>query len=76
MLHVPARWTPGARLPLVLAFHGAASDPQNLRAVSGLDAVADERDVLVAYPEAAVGDWNTQCLECGSNAVVDDVREP
>lgn len=75
LLHVPAGWAPGARLPLVLAFHGAASDPQNLRAVSGLSAVADEHDVLVAFPAAAVGDWNTGCLECGSNAVIDDVDD-
>lgn len=75
LLHVPAGWSAGADLPLVLAFHGAGSDPTNLRTVSGLGAVADELDFLVAYPEAATGDWNTECLECGSDAVVDEIDD-
>ena len=75
LLQVPTGWSAGADLPLVLAFHGAGSDPTNLRTVSGLGAVADELDFLVAYPEAATGDWNTECLECGSNAVVDEIDD-
>ncbi|HUF89019.1 MAG TPA: PHB depolymerase family esterase [Gemmatimonadota bacterium] len=74
-LHVPAGWTPGAERPLVLAFHGLQSGPENLRAVSGLDAVADELGVVVAYPAAARGDWNTECLNCGSDAVVDQIDD-
>jgi polyhydroxybutyrate depolymerase len=75
LLHVPASWRAGTDLPLVLAFHGVGSDPANLRTVAGLGAVADELDFLVAYPAAATGDWNTECLECGSNAVVDEIDD-
>jgi polyhydroxybutyrate depolymerase len=75
ILHVPAGWRAGTDLPLVLAFHGTGSDPANLRTVAGLGAVADELDFLVAYPAAATGDWNTECLECGSNAVVDEIDD-
>jgi polyhydroxybutyrate depolymerase len=75
LLYVPSGWSAGTDLPLVLAFHGAGSDPANLRTVAGLGAVADELDLLVAYPAAATGDWNTECLECGSNAVVDEIDD-
>ena len=74
-LHVPAGWTPGSESPLVLAFHGIQSGPANLRTVSGLDAVADDHGVVVAYPAAARGDWNTECLDCGSDAVVDQIDD-
>jgi polyhydroxybutyrate depolymerase len=75
LLHVPTGWSEGTDLPLVLAFHGAGGDPTNLRTVSGLGAVADELGFLVVYPAAATGDWNTECLECGSNAVVDEIDD-
>jgi polyhydroxybutyrate depolymerase len=72
---VPSGWNPGEELPLVLAFHGILSSPANLRSVSGLDAVADQLGAVVAYPAAARGDWNTECLECGSDAVVDEIDD-
>ena len=74
-LHVPTGWSPGQERPLVLAFHGVQSDPANLRATSGLDAVADQLGVIVVYPGAATGDWNTECLECGSDAVIDEIDD-
>ena len=75
LLHVPPGWTAGSELPLVLAFHGAQSDPANLRAVSRLDEIADQSSVVVAYPAAALGDWNTECLQCGSDAVVEEIDD-
>jgi polyhydroxybutyrate depolymerase len=74
-LHVPPAWSSGAALPLVLAFHGAQSSPAGLRSASGLDPAADELGVVVAYPAAARGDWNTECLECGSDAVLDEIDD-
>jgi polyhydroxybutyrate depolymerase len=74
-LHVPPVWSPGAELPLVLAFHGVQSSPAQLRAASALDPAADELGIMVAYPAAARGDWNTECLECGSDAVLDEIDD-
>lgn len=74
-LHVPPGWNPAAEMPLVLAFHGALSSPAQLRDVSGLDDVADQSGVVVAYPAAALGDWNTECLQCGSDAVVQEIDD-
>ena len=75
ILHVPPGWTADAGLPLVLAFHGALSGPVQLQTVSGLDDVADQSGVVVAYPAAALGDWNTECLQCGSDAVVEEIDD-
>ncbi|HJR54342.1 MAG TPA: PHB depolymerase family esterase [Gemmatimonadota bacterium] len=75
VLHVPPGWSADAGLPLVLAFHGALSNPAQLQGVSGLDAVADQAGVVVAYPAAALGDWNTECLQCGSDAVVEEIDD-
>ncbi|HJU86656.1 MAG TPA: PHB depolymerase family esterase [Gemmatimonadota bacterium] len=75
LLHVPSGWTADSKLPLVLAFHGVQSDPVHLRNVSGLDDVADRSGVVIAYPAAALGDWNTGCLQCGSNAVVEEIDD-
>lgn len=75
VLHVPPGWTADAGLPLVLAFHGALSGPLQLQAVSGLDDVADRSGVVVAYPAAALGDWNTDCVQCGSDAVVEEIDD-
>lgn len=74
-LHVPPGWSADAGLPLVLAFHGALSSPPHLRAVSRLDDVADQSGVVVAYPAAALGDWNTECLQCGSDAVLEEIDD-
>lgn len=75
VLHVPPAWSLDAELPLVLAFHGAQSSPAQLRAASALDAAADELGAVVAYPAAALGDWNTECLECGSDAVLEEIDD-
>jgi polyhydroxybutyrate depolymerase len=74
-LHVPPAWSQDADLPLVLAFHGVQSSPAQLRAASALDAAADELGAVVAYPAAALGDWNTECLECGSDAVLEEIDD-
>jgi polyhydroxybutyrate depolymerase len=48
-LHVPATITPEEPVPLVIVLHGASQDGNAIRRLSGFDAVADERGVLVAY---------------------------
>jgi polyhydroxybutyrate depolymerase len=48
-IHVPPDITPEQAVPLVIVFHGAGEDANDIRALSGFDAVADERGVLVAY---------------------------
>jgi polyhydroxybutyrate depolymerase len=70
LLHVPAAPT-GA---LVLAFHGGGQFASQMREISGLDAVADREQFIVAYPEAFERSWadgrNTTAAE---RQGVDDV---
>jgi len=60
VLHAP----PGAAAeprPLLVAFHGTGESGREMERSAGLDAVADRRGFLVAYPDAAVGNWAEGC---------------
>jgi polyhydroxybutyrate depolymerase len=48
-------------VPLVLAFHGTGESGAALRAETGLDRLAARDGFLVAYPDAAVGNWAEGC---------------
>lgn len=76
-LHVPASYEPGDPLPLVIAIHGVPSNGREMQAITAFDLFADRRSFVVAYPNAAIDDWNTGCIQCFSAAVdrnIDDVR--
>ena len=61
VLHAPAAVPAGASAPLLLAFHGTGESGEAMRRSVGLDSLADERGMLVAYPDAAVGNWAEDC---------------
>jgi polyhydroxybutyrate depolymerase len=67
--HVPSQ-TP---VPLLLVLHGLFLDPATTEASSGLDRVADDEDVAVAYPSGLDGSWNagTCCGPSGARRVND-----
>lgn len=75
LLHVPPSPASSAFPPLVLAFHGVPSGPEQIRSITGFDALADREGFVVAYPQA-VDDWWTGCANCNSRAFllnIDDV---
>jgi polyhydroxybutyrate depolymerase len=75
LLHVPPGIGSNASPPLVLAFHGVPSGPQEIRSITGFDPLADQEGFVVAYPQA-VDDWWTGCANCNSSAFllnIDDV---
>jgi polyhydroxybutyrate depolymerase len=61
---------------VVLNFHGFTSDPFQEALLSGMNAAAEARGMIVAYPAGIANSWNAgQC--CGLSAwttMVDDVR--
>jgi polyhydroxybutyrate depolymerase len=57
-VHVPRRTELGPAAPLVLVFHGSSQNAEQIRALSGLDAAADEAGFIVAYLEAPMGAWD------------------
>lgn len=75
LLHVPPDVGSTTSPPLLLAFHGVPSGPQEIRSITGFDALADRERFVVAYPQA-VDDWWTGCANCNSQAFllnIDDV---
>ena len=52
-LHVPTTIKPEEAVPLVIVLHGLGQDGNDIRRLSGFDAVADERGGLVAYLDGA-----------------------
>lgn len=55
LLHVP-RGATGPR-PLLLAFHGQASQGAQLERMSRLSALADQSGLVIAYPDGVEGGW-------------------
>ncbi|MFC6019036.1 alpha/beta hydrolase family esterase [Plantactinospora solaniradicis] len=52
MLHAPPGYRPGTPTPLVVALHGTDQSVEALGRTSGLNALADKENFLVAYPQA------------------------
>lgn len=50
-LYVPASYDPGAGTPVVLNFHGTGGSPEAMIVLSAMNDHADERGILVVYPE-------------------------
>jgi polyhydroxybutyrate depolymerase len=61
LLHLPSEM-PAANLPVILAYHGMWSSPEELQYVSDFNALADEYGFIVLYPRSLmIGDnlqWN------------------
>ncbi len=53
--HRPPGFRPG--LPVVLAFHGGGGTAAGMARISGLDAVADQHDFVVVYPQGVGNSW-------------------
>jgi polyhydroxybutyrate depolymerase len=79
LVHVPASYDRRRAYPLVLAFHGGASNPAVMRRFSGLDEKADEAGFVVAYPSGSgrlprALTWDAgKCCGYASGNKVDDV---
>lgn len=61
-MHAPPDYKPDDRLPLVVALHYNPGDARGMKALTGLDATADEEGFLVVYPEAT--DFGFNALDC------------
>jgi polyhydroxybutyrate depolymerase len=50
-VHVPRGYTGHRPLPLIVNLHGSSSTAAKQESLTGLDALADQRDFIVAYPQ-------------------------
>lgn len=73
-LFVPTTYDPAANAPLVLNFHGLFGSPSQQADFSQFDPAAQDRGMLVAYPEGIGSSFNAGVC-CGTASVtgVDDV---
>src|SRR5438105_1159926 len=60
-IHLPSA-APKANLPVVLCYHGTGGTGASMKTVTGFNALADQNNFIVVYPQAVVigGDiqWN------------------
>ena len=68
-VHAPPSYQQGTALPVVIAMHFSPGSAEAIQSMAGLDARADQRGFLVAYPEGLSGSYNA--LVCCGNE--DDV---
>ncbi len=61
VLVAPASAPPRAGWPVLLVFHGTGSSGAGMRTLAGLDGAVARGETLVAYPDAAVGNWAEGC---------------
>jgi polyhydroxybutyrate depolymerase len=64
-VHTPPGFEATDSLPLLIALHGVPGTGLTMRIITGFDAIADELRFVVAYPDAAFGEWTVGC-ECSS----------
>jgi polyhydroxybutyrate depolymerase len=72
LLHAPPGYQPGQRLPLVVALHFFPGDGTGMQQLTGLDALADKENFLVAYPDGLNGGFNA-LICCGTEKDVEFV---
>jgi polyhydroxybutyrate depolymerase len=61
-------------MPLVVVMHGAFGTPEQTRAATGWDALADREGFVVAYPAGAGRTWNAgRCCGLAHAHKIDDV---
>lgn len=69
VLHLPPNYTAGIQYPLVLNFHGLTQTGAEQQSNSKMDAVADQNNFIVVYPDGLNNSWNAGI----NNGDVDDV---
>lgn len=73
-LHVPPNYDGTTPLPLVVNFHGLTSFGTQQQGFSEMDATADERGFIVAYPNGIDNSWNAgMCCPTAADDNIDDV---
>lgn len=74
LVHVPASYAGGKRVPLVLDIHGLGGTPEYQKSTSGWLEKSDEQGFLVAYPAGLDNSWNAGARCCGPSLAnkVDD----
>ena len=60
-LYIPANATPGKLMPLVVMLHGCTQTPDDFATGTGMNRLAQERGLMVAYPAQPVSANRNRC---------------
>ena len=63
LITVPSTWDRRSPIPLILVFHGAGSDPENMVDATGFTAMAQSRPAIVVYPRGLDRRFDRQIQE-------------
>jgi polyhydroxybutyrate depolymerase len=58
LLYKPKSLLPGEKYPLLLDFHGGGGNASSMEKNFGFDHIADQKKIIVAYPEGLNKGWN------------------
>ncbi len=58
LIHLPARYETGTKLPLLVALHGGGGSGRRMKRFSRFDTIADREGFMVAYPDGIGRQWN------------------
>ncbi len=72
-VHVPRHYKATVPVPLLLAFHGAGSNSEDMASLTGLDKVADRAGFLAVYPQGIEYRWHAGLSTGSTAAQVDDL---
>jgi polyhydroxybutyrate depolymerase len=67
LVHVPAKYTGAAPLPLVFDFHGYSSNSQQQMGLSGFRELGEQEGFIVVYPDGIGSSWSVNgcCGQAG-----------
>lgn len=72
-VYVPASYDGSTAVPLVVDFHGAGSNKNQERNVSGFQALANSEGYIVVYPQGLFNTWNAGF--CCGGAVTNNIDD-
>jgi polyhydroxybutyrate depolymerase len=72
ILHVPAKYTGGTPVPLVVDFHPNLETAQFERLNSGYATLSDQNGFIIAFPQGIDNSWNVGVC-CTTSRTVDDL---
>lgn len=75
VVHVSGN-TVAQNLPLVIVLHGDGGSGSGIKSYSGFDAVADDKNFMVAYPDAINGTWNRYADDLPGDAGLNNPNAP
>src|SRR5258708_943031 len=60
-VYTPANYQPGTAVPLIVMLHGCTQNPTDFAAGTQMNALADQKQFIVVYPQQTSSDNSSEC---------------